>query len=73
MGGLPLGAFSPFHFIILAVVFAFYMAPGIIALARDHPHRIAIVLVNFFLGWSGVAWIASLIWALVSPRRPTAI
>ena len=62
-----MGSFSPIHILILAIGLAFYMAPGIIALARDHPQRIAILLLNFFLGWSVLAWVGALIWALIKP------
>jgi hypothetical protein len=44
--------------------FAFYMLPTIIAIAREKQNVVAIGLVNFFLGWSIIAWIIALVWSL---------
>jgi len=45
-----------------------YFLPTIVAFLRGHQSRAGILLVNFFLGWSGLGWIIALIWAL-SPVR----
>jgi hypothetical protein len=54
---------------ILAVVFGFilglYFLPTILALALHHPHALAVFLLNFFTGWSGVGWIGALIWSVI--------
>lgn len=42
-----------------------YFAPLIVAFVRGHRSRTAIALINTLLGWSGIAWIAVLIWAIV--------
>jgi len=55
-----------YHLLILAVIAAMlaaYIAPSLLAFRRNHPRRVAISLVNVFLGWSVVGWIAALIWA----------
>ena len=44
-----------------------YMAPAAIAIRRSHPKRGAIVGINILFGWTGVGWIASLVWALRQP------
>ena len=46
--------------------FVMYFLPSIIALARSKRDLLAIFLLNFFLGWSVIGWIVSLIWALKS-------
>ena len=46
----------------------FYFIPSMVAYTRDHPHRLAILIVNLLFGASGIGWIGSLIWALVTPR-----
>jgi len=33
-------------------------------IGRDKPHAMSIFLLNFFLGWTVVGWIAALYWAL---------
>jgi hypothetical protein len=43
-----------------------YMAPSMIADVRERSDALAISLVNIFLGWTVVGWIAALMWA----RRP---
>jgi hypothetical protein len=50
-----------------------YFIPTIIALARRHPKKGPIILVNLFLGWSVVGWIVSLVWAFSSPQAPSVI
>jgi hypothetical protein len=39
--------------------------PTIIAVVRHHRNTLAIVLVNIFLGWTGVGWLVALIWSFV--------
>jgi len=41
-----------------------YFTPGIVATMRKHPSVLAIWACNFFLGWTVVGWIVTLIWAL---------
>ena len=41
-----------------------YFLPAIIAFARGHHNRIAIFIVNFLFGWSGIGWIIAFIWSL---------
>jgi hypothetical protein len=55
--------------LILIAAFPFfilYLLPTIIAYLRKKSNLTIIFLVNFFLGWSLVGWIVSLIWALSS-------
>ncbi len=47
---------------IVLVLFSIYMLPSIIALAKRN-HRTKVILFNFFLGWTIVMWIISLVWA----------
>ncbi|HUK26643.1 MAG TPA: superinfection immunity protein [Terriglobales bacterium] len=44
--------------------FVMYFLPSIIALARSKRDTLAIVLLNFFLGWTLIGWVVALIWAL---------
>jgi hypothetical protein len=44
--------------------FVMYFLPSIIALARNKRDLTAIVLLNFFLGWTMIAWIVALVWAV---------
>jgi T4 superinfection immunity protein len=49
---------------------AVYFLPTIVALARGHHNAFAIFLLNLLLGWTGLAWIFALVWA-VTNRSPT--
>ena len=52
-------------FVVLALVLIFYFLPAIIADIRGTEHQTAICLINLFLGWTVLGWIAALIWAVV--------
>ena len=41
-----------------------YVAPTLIARVRRHGRTAEILLVNLLLGWTGVGWIAALLWSL---------
>ena len=50
-----------------------YWLPTIVALARHSSSRGAIAALNFFFGWTGLGWIAAMVWAIASTtgyRRP---
>lgn len=49
--------------------FCLYFLPGIIAGFRGHHNAVAIQLLNLFLGWSVIGWIAALIWAATAIRK----
>jgi hypothetical protein len=44
--------------------FVLYFLPSIVALARSKRDIVAILLLNFFLGWTAIGWIVALIWAV---------
>jgi len=52
--------FLPF----LGFGFVMYFLPSIIAFARSKRDTLAIVLLNFFLGWTMIGWVVALVWAL---------
>jgi hypothetical protein len=45
---------------------AFYFLPTIIALARRKRNAVAILVLNFFLGWTFIGWVAALVWSLAT-------
>jgi hypothetical protein len=53
--------------ITLIVVGAIYFLPALIASARNHHNAIAILALNFLLGWTGLGWIGAFIWSLTDP------
>ena len=47
-------------------LFALYWLPTLIALVRQTPSALGIVMLNFFLGWTVIGWIVALVWALAA-------
>lgn len=69
-----MGAFSIMHWLIfliiaLVIFLPFWFAPTIVAVVRKHPQTIWIVLIDFFLGWTGIGWLGALIWSLLPINR----
>jgi len=48
--------------------------PTILALKNNHPHKVAIILVNIFGGlfW-GLGWFVALIWCFITPNKSDSI
>jgi hypothetical protein len=46
------------------LLFLIYFLPTIVAFNKRHPNRWVILVLNTFLGSTGIVWIISLIWAL---------
>lgn len=50
-----------------------YFLPSLIAKRRHHRQDQAIMLLNLFLGWTVIGWVAALVWAVMvdqpSPHR----
>ena len=59
----PLG--FAFLFVFAALSFALYFLPFIIAASRHHPQAALIFVIDFLLGWTGIGWVAVLVWSLV--------
>ena len=53
---------------VFVISFLIYFLPAIIAFRRDHPNKIAITLLTFFLGGTLIVWVVCLIWALSAPE-----
>ncbi len=53
---------------LIAFIFlsALYFMPTIVAVGRGKANAAAIGALNFFLGWSVIGWIVSLVWALAA-------
>ena len=49
---------------IFGSVFVLYFLPAIIGFARSKRDAGAILVLNFFLGWTAIGWVIALVWAL---------
>ncbi len=51
--------------LLLVVIYAAIMfIPTFVAFHRRHDHRMIILVINAFLGWTGIGWAGTMIWAL---------
>jgi len=58
---------STTNIIVLIVVVILYMLPTLIAFSREHPRRGEVGVVNIFLGWTLIGWVAVFLWAALGP------
>jgi Superinfection immunity protein len=47
----------------IGIAMSIYFLPAIIAGFRNHHNTAAILILNLLLGWTGIGWIASLVWS----------
>ncbi len=59
--------------IMVIVGIVFYFIPSLIALLRGKKNLLAIIALNFFLGWSLIGWVVALVWSLSSDYKPQPI
>jgi hypothetical protein len=50
--------------LMIIVYSAVLFIPTYVAFYRRHEHRLAIGIVNFLLGWTGIGWAGTMVWAL---------
>lgn len=53
-----------FFFPIFGCGIILYFLPAIVAFARSKRDAGAILVLNFFLGWTAIGWIIAFVWAL---------
>lgn len=49
--------------VVFVLAVAVYFLPTIIAFKRNHPSRVAILLVNLVFGFTVIAWFLCLVWS----------
>ena len=64
-----MGALSIWHIFILLILASFYFVPSIIAFNRQHHNWAAILALNLLLGWTGLGWVAALVWSLTAVQK----
>lgn len=67
------GLFGLFGLILIVVGFGVYFVPTIIAFTRNKSNKVAILALNFLLGWSLIGWVISLVWALSQEQKQTIV
>ena len=56
-----------FGILALYVLLYIYFIPSIVATKRSHHNRLAINILNIFLGWTFLGWVIALTWACINP------
>ncbi|MFC2009041.1 superinfection immunity protein [Chloroflexota bacterium] len=56
-------------FLVVVGLVLLYFVPTLIAAERRKQNVSAILVLNLFLGWSGIAWIIALVWAVTIDHR----
>lgn len=51
------------------VALAIYLVPTIIVIFRKTTANLPIILINIFLGWTFIVWVACIIWAFVAKTK----
>lgn len=55
---------------IMAIIGIFiYCIPALLAKDRKHHNTMAIAALNLLTGWTGIGWVAALIWAMTATQR----
>jgi hypothetical protein len=69
-----MGRLGATELLIIVIPFlVLYFLPSFIALSRKKNNRTAIILLNFFLGWTFIGWIVSLVWACTTNNESQTI
>jgi len=53
---------------ILLLLVVLYFVPLTLAVWRGHPRAMAIMAVSIAFGWTGVGWLAALVWSMTGPN-----
>lgn len=53
-----------FVFVIAVISSVLLVIPPYIAYKRHHPQFIPILILDIFLGWSGIVWVLLIVWSL---------
>jgi hypothetical protein len=65
-----MGSFSIWHWIIVLIILPLAFLPTIIAIRKNHPYKVAIILINIFGGLLyGLGWLVALVWCFILPNR----
>jgi hypothetical protein len=61
---------SIWQLLIVMALIPLAFLPTIIAVAKNHPHKVAIILVNIFGGLLyGIGWLIALVWCFITPGQ----
>ncbi len=71
---LSMGIVGIVILVVLAIIgLIIYFIPTTVARKNKSPNKVAVILLNIFLGWSLIGWIIALVLACKKPAPPTTI
>jgi len=50
--------------IMLVISFLIYFLPSFVASSKKHNNFTGVLLLNIFLGWTFLGWVAALVWSV---------
>jgi cbb3-type cytochrome oxidase subunit 3 len=56
-------------FLAFTLFICVYLIPTFIAYRKDKKDKLAILLINIFLGSTFIGWVIALVWALTSDKK----
>lgn len=56
-------------FLLDLLLVAIYFSPTMVALFTDHPRSGLLAVLNLCFGWTGIGWVALMVWAWVGGRK----
>lgn len=60
------GSESAGAYLGLLIILCLYFLPAVIAHRRGHLNASSITLLNLLLGWTGLGWVAALVWSMTN-------
>jgi competence protein ComGC len=57
--------FTMLELLLVVLIFVFYFLPALVAFLRNHKNKLAVLLLNFLLGWTVLGWVGSLVWSVM--------
>jgi sterol desaturase/sphingolipid hydroxylase (fatty acid hydroxylase superfamily) len=65
-------ALKQIMWVIVVLLMVAYFLPTLNAWERGHHNTRAIAVLNRFLGWTLIGWVAALVWSFTATERKTA-
>lgn len=58
-----------FQYVVFGLAAIIYFLPAMNARGRRHQNTSAIFVLNLFLGWTLIGWVAALVWSFTAVQR----
>lgn len=55
--------------LLIILVVLIYFIPALQAYQTNHRQKVAILILNLFLGWTTIGWVIALVWAYIKEKE----